>query len=413
MESDNSRTIGGERKLRQIVNASMQISDAMASVSFAAGDTREINERIMSITAAVEQSASAIEEIAQTTERASAFAGECKSNMGAARRAFRETEEAVGEVATQAETSLQQSLALEKESKEISEIVDIIAGIANQTKMLALNANIEAARAGEAGRGFSVVASEVKNLSLETQAATERIGQTIDRIQTQLGRMVARMQTTQKSALKGKAALIEASDIIDDSCDKMSEIASQAQTTAASVTEQSASLSEITESAAAISSLADKSIVNSEAALDSVSQTESIVEELFQELTDIDQDLLVLYRAQSDHFIWKKHLAELLAGRSALNSMELKDCHQCRLGKWYDKAKDDPRFSANPAFKTLFDPHHKVHELGRVATERYAQSNRRGAIEAYLELEKESQEVVRLLDQLIQDTKRSSSLERS
>lgn len=409
--NEKPQPVGDEVRLRQIVNASMQISDSMASVSFAAGDTRDINERIMSITAAVEQSSSAIEEIAHAAERSSTFAGDCNRSMDKARGAFGETEEAVLKVAEHAKINLDQSKELEKESKEITEIVDIISGIANQTRMLALNANIEAARAGEAGRGFSVVASEVKNLSVETQAATERIAHTIKGIQTQLQEMVSRMKTTQDCAEDGRSSLVQAADCIGDSCHKMEEVSSQAQSMAASVTEQSASMNEITTAAAEIAELADKATVNSESALDSVSKTESIVNGQFEEISGVDPNLLVLYRAQADHFLWKKHLAELLAGRSALNSVELKDCHQCRLGNWYDKALHEERFKSSPLFVDLYEPHRRVHELGRLASERYAQNDRARAIDAYRELEHESEQVVRLLNELIEEENAGKNLE--
>lgn len=397
---------GDEFRLRQIVNASMQISNSMASVSFAAGDSREIADRIMSITAAVEESSSAIEEIAHSAARSSTFAGECSRSMDSARGAFVETEQAVTKVAEHAKTNLEQSKVVEKESKEITQIVDIIAGIANQTRMLALNANIEAARAGEAGRGFSVVASEVKNLSVETQAATERIAQTIRGIQLQMKEMVDRMKTTQDCVEVGRANLDRAGVCVADSCQKMDDVAGQAESMAASVTEQSAAMSEITTAAAEIAELADKATVNSEAALDSVSVTEGIVNGQFDEIVDFDEHLFVLYRAQADHYLWKKHLAELLAGRSALNSVELKDCHECRLGHWYDRVKNEERFYSNPIFQALFEPHEKVHEFGRVAAERYARGDRAGAVDAYHELEHESARVVSLLDDLIQDAKR-------
>ncbi len=94
--------------------------------------------------------------------------------------------------------------ALEKSTSEIGDVVKFIADIAKQTNLLALNATIEAARAGEAGRGFSVVASEVKTLSVATQRATEEIRAKIEQLQTvadaavgavaRIGDLIDRMQ---------------------------------------------------------------------------------------------------------------------------------------------------------------------------------------------------------------------------
>jgi len=219
--------------------------------------------------------------------------------------------------------------------------------------------------------------------------------------------MVKRIDTSLERAETGRESLVSSVAQIDESCRKMEEVASQAQATATSVTEQSAAMNEISSAAEEIAILAEKSTNNSEAALESVSRTESIVNEQFEDIGEMNNSLFVLYRAQADHYLWKKHLAELLAGRSALNSVELKDCHQCRLGKWYDQAKESLDFQGNELFERLFEPHERVHKLGKLAADRFAQNDRAGAIEAYQKLEKASKIVVSLLSELIKRFERS------
>ncbi|MCA0406769.1 MAG: methyl-accepting chemotaxis protein [Proteobacteria bacterium] len=90
--------------------------------------------------------------------------------------------ETIDRAQAQAEAALHGTEALRQSLGEISSVAQAIAAIAQQTNLLALNATIEAARAGEAGKGFAVVASEVKALSQQTQQATERISQTIERV---------------------------------------------------------------------------------------------------------------------------------------------------------------------------------------------------------------------------------------
>lgn len=92
---------------------------------------------------------------------------------------------------------------LEDKSKQIGQIVDTIAAIASQTNLLALNAAIEAARAGEAGRGFSVVAEEVRKLAEQSQDAAKQITELIQEVQLQTGNAVSFMQVSQKEVHTG------------------------------------------------------------------------------------------------------------------------------------------------------------------------------------------------------------------
>ena len=144
-------------------------------------------------TAATEMSA-AVHEVALNAQNASdaARAAESQSRQGAA--VVSSTIQSIRQLAQEVEGASQTIGALEAETASIGAVLEVIRGIAEQTNLLALNAAIEAARAGEQGRGFAVVADEVRALAARTQDSTKDIQARIERLQSGVGKAVHAMQ---------------------------------------------------------------------------------------------------------------------------------------------------------------------------------------------------------------------------
>jgi methyl-accepting chemotaxis protein len=138
--------------------------------------------------------------------------------------------------------------ALGKSSKQIVEVTKVIEEIADQTNLLALNAAIEAARAGEQGRGFAVVADEVRKLAERTQLATKEISGMITQIQRDIQQVVKAMQASVQNVEEGKLAAAKASDALERIIKRTAGVAESINALAAvseNLTKRSGSMSEI------------------------------------------------------------------------------------------------------------------------------------------------------------------------
>ncbi|ETI58112.1 methyl-accepting chemotaxis protein [Marinomonas profundimaris] len=131
-------------------------------------------------------------------------------------------------------------LALEKDTSDVGSILDVIRGIADQTNLLALNAAIEAARAGEQGRGFAVVADEVRTLAQRTQESTEQIQQMITQLQTGSRDAVQVMEVSKQQAEQSVTQSKQASEALHKITSSMSNISAMAIEIASAMEKQSA-----------------------------------------------------------------------------------------------------------------------------------------------------------------------------
>ncbi|WP_445262090.1 methyl-accepting chemotaxis protein [Pseudomonas sp. EA_65y_Pfl1_P120] len=186
------------------------------------GMLRQNNEVEMAATAVTEMSA-AVEEVARNASAASEAANRSNSAALAGRARVDETVQAISLMVANVEDASQEVQGLAVMATDISKVLDVIRAIAEQTNLLALNAAIEAARAGEAGRGFAVVADEVRALAHRTQQSTSEIEQMISSIQKGTGAAVSAMthtnaqaQRTLDTAQGAGTALVEITDSIDN-----------------------------------------------------------------------------------------------------------------------------------------------------------------------------------------------------
>ncbi|RMR54504.1 Methyl-accepting chemotaxis protein [Pseudomonas syringae pv. actinidiae] len=178
-------------------------SEEMHAVTEDASRTiqRQSNEIEMAATA-VNQMSAAVEEVASNAASASEVTSQSSTAAMAGRAQVDETVTAINLMVSKVQITSTEVQGLAVMATDISKVLDVIRAIAEQTNLLALNAAIEAARAGEAGRGFAVVADEVRALAHRTQQSTREIEQMVGSIQTGTGNAVTSMEQTSVQAHK-------------------------------------------------------------------------------------------------------------------------------------------------------------------------------------------------------------------
>ncbi|KPC08878.1 methyl-accepting chemotaxis protein [Pseudomonas syringae group genomosp. 3] len=184
--------------IHEISGASAQLSTAaveMTSITESADRTlQQQNSEIEQAATAVNEMSAAVEEVARNATSTSEAARQSSLSADLGNQRVTETLSAMQKLTGLVEGSSEQVTALAGQAQDISKVLSVIRGIAEQTNLLALNAAIEAARAGEQGRGFAVVADEVRALAHRTQTSTQEIEQMISAIQAGSSATVESMQ---------------------------------------------------------------------------------------------------------------------------------------------------------------------------------------------------------------------------
>ncbi|WJG09271.1 methyl-accepting chemotaxis protein [Aliiglaciecola sp. LCG003] len=226
----------------------------------------------------------------------------------------------------------------------INKFVTTITSISDQTNLLALNAAIEAARAGDAGRGFSVVADEVRSLANETNKSASEVAELVSNI------------------IKSTKEAVGSVDEIKDNNQQLSLNVNQ--------------LNEY------YLSIVDFSTIMKSAITDSSHRS-------------------FIQTVKLDHIVWKSDVYGLLFGSNNKSADDFSDHTMCRLGEWY-QTEGRSKFSNNQAFRDLDRPHSEVHRNGVAAIKEVQAGNLSKGIEHLKAMENASRSVMQLLDNLLE-----------
>jgi methyl-accepting chemotaxis protein len=236
------------------------------------GVLRQLNETDMVATAVTEMGAT-IDEIAKNTELAASKASQTHENAQSGQQGVELTVQKITLLAKQLADSASVVTELERDSVTIGSVLDVIRGIADQTNLLALNAAIEAARAGEQGRGFAVVADEVRTLALRTQTSTQEITSIISTLQARTHSIVELMQESQQQGRESAEQAAIAGDVLRTITNDVTNIMDMSTQIAAAIEEQSMVAAEVGKNVVVIRDIADES---SQAAEENAAASEDV-----------------------------------------------------------------------------------------------------------------------------------------
>ncbi|MEB6606764.1 methyl-accepting chemotaxis protein [Aeromonas sanarellii] len=272
---DGFRHLIGDVKqsVNTLTGAADHLSDNVRRTS--EGAQRQLLETDQVATASTEMG-STIEEIARNTERAASDAAATNHKASEGRGAVEQTVNQIHALATQLEQASGEVTRLQQESETIGSVMGVIRGIADQTNLLALNAAIEAARAGEQGRGFAVVADEVRSLSIRTQQSTQEIAVIIHSLQQQTDSIVARMALCREQGDQSAQQARVAGGLLGQITEDVTRIMDMSTQIAAAIEQQSLVANEVNRN---VSSIRDIAQASSQMAEDNASSSQGLSEQ--------------------------------------------------------------------------------------------------------------------------------------
>nr|WP_085621841.1 MULTISPECIES: PAS domain-containing methyl-accepting chemotaxis protein [unclassified Pseudomonas] len=266
--ADSSRQLNKEAE--ELVSA---VDDNNCATLRQQGETAQV-------ASAIAQMASSVQEVARNAQLTASAANLANEESDRGQHLVEQTRQHIDSLASEVQQTSAVIDQLEQHGSEIGRVLEVIQSIAEQTNLLALNAAIEAARAGEAGRGFAVVADEVRGLASRTQQSTAHIQGTIETLRRSTGNAVLAMQRSHSKAEVSVEQALLAARALDGITRRVDEISGMSVQIAAAVEEQSAVGDSIQGSLADISQTTRNSVLASSQSRTTAAHVANLAERL-------------------------------------------------------------------------------------------------------------------------------------
>ncbi|QSX37174.1 methyl-accepting chemotaxis protein [Shewanella sedimentimangrovi] len=254
----------------EVARTSEQLGQSARDVSRQAGqtldDSHEQKDRTMQVVTAINEMGATVNEIAGNAAQAADAAKDADTESVGGQRVVTQARDTINQLSRDVQQVGEVIESLATHTKSIGGILDVIRAISEQTNLLALNAAIEAARAGEAGRGFAVVADEVRNLASRTAASTNEVQGMIDKLQAEATRAVNAMSQSRSRSQEGVKAVDEASQVLSGISERIGLISDMNIQVAAATEEQSTVVEDINRNVTEINEITQRTAETAQAA---------------------------------------------------------------------------------------------------------------------------------------------------
>lgn len=211
-----------------------------------------------SVAVAMQELDSSAEQVAGSSIEAAELVNSANQHGESSRETINDAQQSIGALLTEVENAAKSVEVMSQETKDINSVLDVIGSIAEQTNLLALNAAIEAARAGEQGRGFAVVADEVRALAARTQESTGEIEHSLKRLRTGSESLVSGIEKTKSTSQNAAKDVHEISDGTDELINQVNQVDKISSVISQSANEQNRVIHEITESVNHINTMVEE-----------------------------------------------------------------------------------------------------------------------------------------------------------
>ena len=392
--------------VRHTANSTGEVISAVAQTTESANKiTRKSAQQVTQteeIVKAVSELTSTITEVADNASSADEAAKSATTEAQIGHTTVAETATAINKLSNDVRHAATIIEQVEKSSENIGSVLDVIKGIAEQTNLLALNAAIEAARAGEQGRGFAVVADEVRGLATRTQESTGEIEQMIHRLQEDAREAVKAMEAGStlaeenvEQSTRAKESLVAISKSIETISTMNSQIASASEHQRQVADEINNNIHDINQGSINVAEYSQ----DTEQVTEKLGTLASELQQVVCQFKLADDSAFDFETARQAHIAWKARLRGYLDGKQSLSQKEAVSHRDCILGQWY-YSEGLKKYGSIPEMSELEPPHAELHRLIKTIVTHKQAGDDQKAEQEYSKIAGLSDQIIALLNKV-------------